>query len=109
MLRFKRSRPELALYFPSRMVRTSAGGTLVFALIVAVVFAEDRDGGQTPASSQKLNLAIIVVATQQDAESALKQLNEGADFGGSCKGEIHRCNRSRWWLYGHSGSGVPSQ
>ena len=81
MLRFKRSRPELALYFPSRMVRTSAGGTLVFALIVAVVFAEDRDGGQTPASSQKLNLAIIVVATQQDAESALKQLNEGADFG----------------------------
>ncbi len=50
-------------------------------LVVVAGLAEGRDGAQTAASAQTLNLAIIVVPTKPDAEAVLKQLSAGMDFG----------------------------
>jgi tetratricopeptide (TPR) repeat protein len=81
MLSLSRPGPRSTRFFRSRVVKASAGGTLVLALLVGVALAEGQDDAMTPAPSQPLNLAIIVVPTRPDAEAVLKQLKAGVDFG----------------------------
>ncbi len=61
---------------PKDSMRTAA---LELVILVGLL-ANGRGGAQIPESPHPLNLAIIVVSSQQDAESVLKQLNAGADF-----------------------------
>ena len=81
MLRFSRPSPPSRQASRSKFGCASLGVIFFVTLVVVAGLAKGRDGAQTDASAQTLNLAIIVVPTKPDAEAVLKQLSAGMDFG----------------------------